>query len=119
MQDLKRKNVLFKKLEVHLNSTKINNENIDALLISLKIKKSDFYNLFPKKMNDICFYFFENIYNISNRKVKKKILIVEANYYKNLYYIILLVIVFFIGEKLLIKKKQLILVKDKLCFLEK
>ncbi|MEC6997139.1 MAG: hypothetical protein VXW97_02735 [Pseudomonadota bacterium] len=78
MQDLKKKNVLFKKLEVHLNSTKINNENIDALLISLKIKKSDFYNLFPKKINDICFYFFENIYNISNKKVKKKVLLEKS-----------------------------------------
>ena len=44
MQDLKKKNVLFKKIEVHLNSTKINNENIDALLISLKIFKTITYS---------------------------------------------------------------------------
>ena len=78
MQDLKKKNVLFKKLEVHINSTKINNENIDALLFSLKIKKSDFYNLFPKKINDICSYFFENMYNISNKKVKKRVLLEKS-----------------------------------------
>ena len=74
MQETTRKNAVFKKLEIHLNSSKINNENIDTLLLSLKIKKSDFYTLFPKKINDLCSYFFENIYNISSKKVKKRVL---------------------------------------------
>ena len=51
-----RKNIIFKRLEPHLYNGEINNANIEKFLTSLKISKSEFFENFPKKIDDLCFF---------------------------------------------------------------
>ena len=66
------KNIIFKRLEPHLYNNEINNANIEKFLTSLKISKSDFFENFPKKIDDLCFFYFENIYIKASKSVKRK-----------------------------------------------
>ena len=73
MNNLRKKIEIFNKLKNFLESSKINNNNIDIHLNLLDIKKKEFYTCFPKKINDLCFFYFENLYYNSVRKIKKKL----------------------------------------------
>ena len=67
-----RKNIILKRLEPHLYNNEINNSNIEKLLTSLKISKSEFFENFPKKIDDLCFFYFENIYIKASKSIKRK-----------------------------------------------
>ena len=67
-----RKNIIFKRLEPHLYNGEINNANIEKFLTSLKISKSEFFENFPKKIDDLCFFYFENIYIKASKSIKRK-----------------------------------------------
>mgnify|MGYP001466894485 FL=1 len=67
-----RKNIIFKRLEPHLHNGEIDNANIEKFLTSLKISKSEFFENFPKKIDDLCFFYFENIYIKASKSIKRK-----------------------------------------------
>tara|TARA_B100001248_G_C27394424_1_gene464514 strand:+ start:739 stop:1338 length:600 start_codon:yes stop_codon:yes gene_type:complete len=67
-----RKNIIFKRLEPHLYNGEINNSNIEKFLTSLKISKSEFFENFPKKIDDLCFFYFEHIYIKASKSIKRK-----------------------------------------------
>ena len=71
MSNLK-KNIIFRRLEPHLYNNEINNGNIEKFLTSLKISKSEFFENFPKKIDDLCFFHFENIYIKASKSIKRK-----------------------------------------------
>ena len=48
--------------------------NLDLILLDLNIDKTDFYSLFPKKIKDLCYFYFFRTYHMSYKEVKKKIL---------------------------------------------
>ena len=74
MKNLRRKNVIYKKLEKSIVTKKLNNENLDLFLLAHKINKSEFYSLFPKRIISLCYFHFDKIYLNSKKKVEKKIL---------------------------------------------
>ncbi len=74
MIDFRKKNILFNKLEREFINYNIDENNLDLILLDLNIDKTDFYSLFPKKIKDLCYFYFFRTYHMSYKEVKKKIL---------------------------------------------
>ncbi len=74
MKNLRKKNIIFKKLEKSIESHELSESNLDWFLTDLKINKSDFYSMFPKKINSLCFFYYNKVYFTSKSKVKLKVL---------------------------------------------
>ena len=74
MIDFRKKNILFNKLEREFINYNIDENNLDPILLDLNIDKTDFYSLFPKKIEDLCYFYFFRTYHMSYKEVKKKIL---------------------------------------------
>ena len=70
------KKIIFDKLSPYLINNKIIDGLIDEILEVEKIKKEDFYSLFPYQTKSLCIYFFNrkntHIKNINKKKVLKQ-----------------------------------------------
>ena len=53
MIDFRKKNILFNKLERKFINYNIDENNLDLILLDLNIDKTNFYSLFPKKIEDL------------------------------------------------------------------
>ncbi len=74
MKDLRKKSIIFKKLEKSIENHELSENNLDCFLTDLKINKADFYSMFPKKVNSLCYFYYNKVYFTSKNKVKKKVL---------------------------------------------
>ena len=97
MKNFIKKSTIINKLEENLGKYQVNNNNLDSFLTKLKIKKDEFYMLFPNKIKSLCIFYFQYIYLISLKKAKINLL----------------------KEKSISKKTSIILLAFINCFVEK
>ncbi len=74
MKNLRKKSIILRKLEKSIESHKLSESNLDWFLTDLKINKSDFYSMFPKTINSLCFFYYDKVYFTSKKKVNQKVL---------------------------------------------
>ena len=61
MKNYSKKNIILEKLENLLCELSINENNLDFYLTKLEISKEDFYSFFPKKIDSLSKFYFEEI----------------------------------------------------------